>query len=83
MLDGAVAGSVFTSPPVDDVLAAIMTLSESGATGVLILVINYTGDRINFGLAAERAKSRGNVVNIYLCLRRIRLQEDSLKKLRI
>ena len=34
-------------------------LSENGATGVLILVINYTGDRINFGLAAERAKSRG------------------------
>jgi len=59
MLDGAIAGSVFTSPPVDDVLAAIMTLAENGATGVLILVINYTGDRINFGLAAERAKSRG------------------------
>jgi len=59
MLDGAIAGSVFTSPPVDDVLSAIMTLAESGASAVLILVINYTGDRINFGLAAERAKSTG------------------------
>ena len=36
-----------------------LDVTESGASAVLILVINYTGDRINFGLAAERAKSTG------------------------
>ena len=59
MLDAAVAGSVFTSPPVDDVLSAIAVLASYKPKGILVVVINYTGDRINFGLAIERAKSSG------------------------
>ena len=59
MLDAAVAGSVFTSPPVDDVLSAIAVLASYKPKGILVVVINYTGDRINFGLAIERAKSLG------------------------
>ena len=57
MLDAAVAGSVFTSPPVDNILAALTVLGKHKPSGILVLVINYTGDRINFGLAAEKAKS--------------------------
>ncbi|XP_038056743.1 triokinase/FMN cyclase-like [Patiria miniata] len=57
MLTGAVAGSVFTSPPASDILAAIRAVANPA--GVLLIVANYTGDRINFGLAAEKAKAQG------------------------
>ena len=55
MLTAAVCGDVFASPSVDAVLAGI--LAVSGAAGCLLIVKNYTGDRLNFGLAAERARA--------------------------
>ena len=55
MLHAAVAGDVFTSPSVDAVLAAIRAVA--GAAGVLLIVKNYTGDRLNFGLAAELVRT--------------------------
>jgi len=55
MLTGAVAGEVFTSPSVDAVLDAIRAVASPG--GVLLIVKNYTGDRLNFGLAAELARA--------------------------
>lgn len=57
MLTAAVCGDVFASPSVDAVLAGI--LSVTGPAGCLLIVKNYTGDRLNFGLAAERARSFG------------------------
>lgn len=57
MLTAAVCGEIFASPSVDAVLSAIMAVT--GAAGCLLIVKNYTGDRLNFGLAAERAKSLG------------------------
>lgn len=57
MLTGAVAGEVFTSPSVDAVLDAIRAVATPG--GVLLIVKNYTGDRLNFGLAAELARTEG------------------------
>ncbi|KAJ8392178.1 hypothetical protein AAFF_G00077460 [Aldrovandia affinis] len=59
MLSGAVAGAVFASPPPASVLAAILALWQGGATGVLLIVKNYTGDRLNFGLALEQARTKG------------------------
>eukprot|EP00118_Oscarella_pearsei_P014068 m.118228 g.118228 ORF g.118228 m.118228 type:complete len:197 (+) comp37641_c0_seq9:11-601(+) len=60
MLAAAVAGSVFTSPPPLDILSAALHIGSSSSTaGVLMIVKNYTGDRLNFGLAAERAKAEG------------------------
>src|SRR5687768_713594 len=60
MLTAAVAGDVFTSPSVDAVLAAIR---HAGRTSdVLLIVKNYTGDRLNFGLAAELARHEGIAV---------------------
>ncbi|CAD7956315.1 unnamed protein product [Amoebophrya sp. A120] len=55
MLTAAVSGEVFASPTVDAILAAIVAVT--GPKGCLLIVKNYTGDRLNFGLAAERAKS--------------------------
>lgn len=57
MLTAAVCGEVFASPSVDAVLAGI--LAVTGRAGCLLIVKNYTGDRLNFGLAAERARAFG------------------------
>jgi ATP-dependent dihydroxyacetone kinase len=62
MLTAAVCGDVFASPSVDAVLAGI--LSVTGKAGCLLIVKNYTGDRLNFGLAAERARAFGLKVNM-------------------
>ncbi|KAK9925694.1 hypothetical protein M0R45_022964 [Rubus argutus] len=57
MLTAAICGDVFASPPVDSILAGIRAVT--GPLGCLLIVTNYTGDRLNFGLAAEEAKSEG------------------------
>ncbi|OJA71439.1 dihydroxyacetone kinase [Burkholderia ubonensis] len=57
MLSAAVCGEVFTSPSTDAVLAAIR--ATAGPNGALLVVKNYTGDRLNFGLAAELARAEG------------------------
>ena len=57
MLTAAVCGEVFASPSVDAVLAGI--LAVTGQAGCLLIVKNYTGDRLNYGLAAERARALG------------------------
>ena len=62
MLTAAVCGEVFSSPSVEAVLAGI--LAVTGDAGVLLIVKNYTGDRLNFGLAAERAKALGKRVEM-------------------
>src|SRR5262245_23819641 len=64
MLSAAVAGDVFTSPPPDAVLAAIR--ATTGQRGALLVVKNYTGDRLNFGLAAEMARAEGIPVETVL-----------------
>lgn len=64
MLTAAVCGDVFASPSVDAVLAAI--LAVTGPAGCLLIVKNYTGDRLNFGLAAERARAFGHKVSVVI-----------------
>ncbi|XP_066369125.1 putative 3,4-dihydroxy-2-butanone kinase isoform X2 [Miscanthus floridulus] len=64
MLTAAVSGDVFTSPPVNSILAAIRAVT--GPKGCLLVVTNYTGDRLNFGLAAEEAKSEGYKVEMVI-----------------
>ncbi|MGL4321649.1 MAG: dihydroxyacetone kinase subunit DhaK [Paracoccaceae bacterium] len=64
MLTAAVCGDVFASPSVDAVLAGI--LAVTGKAGCLLIVKNYTGDRLNFGLAAERARTFGLKVNMVI-----------------
>jgi dihydroxyacetone kinase-like protein len=57
MLDAACPGAVFTSPVPDQMLAA--TKAVDGGAGVLHIVKNYTGDIMNFELAAEMARAEG------------------------
>ncbi|HEX6780133.1 MAG TPA: dihydroxyacetone kinase subunit DhaK [Ktedonobacterales bacterium] len=57
MLDAACPGAVFTSPVPDQMLAA--TREVNGGAGVLHIVKNYTGDVLNFEMAAELAQSEG------------------------
>jgi dihydroxyacetone kinase len=62
MLTAAVCGEIFASPSVDAVLAGIVAVT--GAPGCLLVVKNYTGDRLNFGLAAEKARALGLAVEM-------------------
>jgi dihydroxyacetone kinase len=64
MLSAAVLGEVFTSPSSDSVFAAIKAVATKA--GVLLVVKNYTGDRLNFGLAAEMARAEGIPVEIVI-----------------
>lgn len=57
MLDGAVAGAVFTSPTPDQVYEAIKAVA--GPKGVLLVIKNYTGDVMNFEMAQEMAEADG------------------------
>ncbi|HTU52791.1 MAG TPA: dihydroxyacetone kinase subunit DhaK [Acetobacteraceae bacterium] len=57
MLDAACPGAIFTSPTPDQVLAATKTVD--GGAGVLHIVKNYTGDVLNFEMAADLAKDEG------------------------
>lgn len=67
MLSGAICGGMFASPSVANVEAAIRALpkkSDNGGGGVLLIVKNYTGDCLNFGLAAEHAAAQGALVEM-------------------
>src|SRR5881394_2231503 len=75
MLTGAVCGEIFASPSVDAVLACIMAVT--GAPGCLLIVKNYTGDRLNFGLAAEKAKRLGYAVEMVIVSDDIALPDSS------
>lgn len=64
LLAAAVCGDVFASPSVDAVIAGI--LAVTGEAGCVLIVKNYAGDRLNFGLAAERARALGRRVETVL-----------------
>ena len=64
MLSAGVAGEIFTSPDTDSIFEAIKAVA--GKPGALLVVKNYTGDRLNFGLAAEMARSEGIPVEMII-----------------
>ena len=64
MLTAAVCGDLYASPSVDAVLTAIQAVT--GEAGCLLIVKNYTGDRLNFGLAAEKARRLGYRVEMLI-----------------
>lgn len=57
MLDGAVAGAVFTSPTPDQIYEGIKAIATDA--GVLMVIKNYTGDVMNFEMAGEMAEADG------------------------
>jgi len=64
LLDAVVVGDPVASPPADAVLAAIRAVDTG--QGVLIVIGNYAGDEINFGIAAEWAREDGHDVALVL-----------------
>jgi len=64
MLTAAVSGDVFTSPSADSILETIQACATNA--GVVLVIKNYTGDRLNFGLAAELARSEGIPVEMVI-----------------
>lgn len=69
LLAAAACGDIFASPSTKQVLAAMR--AAPSAKGHILMITNYTGDKLHFGLAAERAKAEGlsgggNVAMIHL-----------------
>ena len=64
MYTAAVNGPVFTSPPPASILAALRAIQSPA--GTLMIVYNYTGDRLTFGIALERAHSEGMKVSMVI-----------------
>ena len=54
-----ISGSIFASPPSSEIFRLIIEMKRRGAKQVLLIILNYTGDRLNFGLAMERARESG------------------------
>lgn len=63
MLSAAVAGTVFASPSAEQVRVGISSRVDT-EKGVLVVVMNYTGDVLSFGMAAEKAKAAGTEVEM-------------------
>jgi triose/dihydroxyacetone kinase / FAD-AMP lyase (cyclizing) len=59
LLSAVAQGDIFASPSTKQVLAAVKAAPSS--EGTILMITNYTGDKLHFGLAAERAKAAGAV----------------------
>ncbi|KAI9051351.1 hypothetical protein LZ554_004398 [Drepanopeziza brunnea f. sp. 'monogermtubi'] len=58
LLSAGVAGTIFASPSAEQIRKAIMSRVDGG-WGILVTVMNYTGDVLNFGMGVEKAKAAG------------------------
>lgn len=58
LLSGAVAGTIFASPSAEQIRRCILQRVDA-SKGVLVIVMNYTGDVLNFGMAVEKARAGG------------------------
>ncbi|KFY54021.1 hypothetical protein V496_07345 [Pseudogymnoascus sp. VKM F-4515 (FW-2607)] len=63
LLSASVAGTIFASPSAEQISAGIVSRVDTGK-GVLAIIMNYTGDVLNFGMAVEKAKSAGVKVDM-------------------
>ncbi|KAH3978473.1 hypothetical protein HBI56_084380 [Parastagonospora nodorum] len=63
LLSGAVAGTIFASPSAEQVRRCILHRVQKDK-GVLVVVMNYTGDVLNFGMAVEKARAAGIEVDM-------------------
>lgn len=63
-LDASAAGTVFASPSAEQIRKAVLDCVDNDK-GVLIIPMNYTGDVLNFGMAAEKARAAGIKAEFY------------------
>jgi dihydroxyacetone kinase len=66
LLTASVAGTIFASPAAEQVRRCI-TSRVNRDSGVLVVVMNYTGDVLNFGMAVEKARAGGSNVDMVSC----------------
>ncbi|XP_014483599.1 PREDICTED: triokinase/FMN cyclase-like isoform X2 [Dinoponera quadriceps] len=59
MLTASIAGSIFAAPPSTHITYALQCVGKANKAGVLVVVPNYTGDCLNFGIAIEKARQTG------------------------
>lgn len=65
LLTAAVAGTIFASPSAEQIRNAILHRVQGGkGKGVLVVVMNYTGDILNFGMGVEKARAQGMEVEM-------------------
>lgn len=65
MLDAAVCGAIFASPNVIQIESGLRSIQSP--LGSLVIVKNYTGDKLNFGLAVEKSRAKaGNTVKVLM-----------------
>lgn len=64
LLTASVAGTIFASPSAEQVRRAVATRVPT-EKGVLVITMNYTGDVLNFGMAAEKARAAGVATEFY------------------
>ncbi|WYZ42654.1 hypothetical protein EsH8_VI_000353 [Colletotrichum jinshuiense] len=65
MLAASVSGDIFASPSAKQILTAIETVPSD--VGTILVITNYTGDCLHFGLASEKARSRGHNCRMIIC----------------
>lgn len=66
MLTASVAGDIFASPSTKQILTAVIDAVPSKA-GTILVITNYTGDCLHFGLAAEKASAAGHETRMIIC----------------
>ncbi|KAF6803077.1 Dihydroxyacetone kinase [Colletotrichum sojae] len=65
LLAASVSGDIFASPSAKQILAAIEAVPSD--VGTILVITNYTGDCLHFGLASEKAKSLGHNCRMIIC----------------
>ena len=63
MLSSAVAGSIFASPSTEQIQKCLLQCVDT-TKGIMVIIMNYTGDVMHFGMAVEKARSRGIKVDM-------------------
>lgn len=58
LLSGVVAGSIFASPSTEQIYQCLMRYVDN-TRGVMVIVMNYTGDALHFGMAVEKSRAQG------------------------
>ncbi|KAL9949684.1 hypothetical protein D7B24_006758 [Verticillium nonalfalfae] len=65
LLSASVAGDIFASPSTRQILSAIDQVPSD--KGIILVITNYTGDCLHFGLANEKARARGHDCRMIIC----------------
>ena len=66
LLTACVCGTIFASPSADQIRKCLLQRQPAESKGILVIVTNYTGDVLNFGMAVEKARAKGKNVEMVI-----------------